>query len=189
MISFPAIMTNFNCDAYSGATPLFNLKNSVQVNIKDMIIGNTSGTIGETSMLCIVIGAIILFAVGVIDYVIPFSYIVSFVAFVGLFGTYHFNWGYIAAQLAGGGLMLGAIFMATDYVTSPQTAWGKVIFGIGCGVITCVIRFYANYAEGVSFSILIMNILTPYIDRFTETKPLGAKTKEDTTANAKEGQQ
>ena len=80
-------------------------------------------------------------------------------------------------QILSGGLMLGAIFMATDYVTSPVSSTGKVIFGIGCGVITCLIRFYANYPEGVSFSILLMNIVTPYIDMFTRQKPIGAAEK------------
>lgn len=97
------------------------------------------------------------------------------VAFIGTV----FIFSYLAGedgvyQILAGGVMLGAIFMATDYVTTPITGKGKIIFGIGCGVITCVIRFYANYAEGVSFSILIMNILTPYINMITEKKPVGA---------------
>ena len=123
VISFPAIMTNFVTDTYTGATPLANLKNGVEVNIMDMLIGRTAGTIGETSMLCISIGAMILFAIGIIDYVIPFTYIITFIIFVGLFGGYGFNWSYISAHLAGGGLMLGAFFMATDYVTCPMALY------------------------------------------------------------------
>ena len=177
MISFPAIMTNFNCDTYSGATPLFNLKNSIQVDIMDMIIGRTSGTIGETSMICIVIGALILFAVGVIDYVIPFSYIVSFVVFIGLFGEYKFNWGYISAHLAGGGLMLGAFFMATDYVTCPITPKGRYIYGIILGILTGMFRIFGANAEGVSYAIIIGNLLVPLIEKVTIPKAFGIRKK------------
>jgi len=177
MISFPALMTDFNCDAYSGATPLFNLKNDVEVNIMDMIIGRTAGTIGETSMLCIIIGAFILFAVGVIDYVVPFSYIISFIIFVGLFGKYGFNWTYISAQLAGGGLMLGAFFMATDYVTCPITSKGKYIYGIILGILTGLFRVFGANAEGVSYAIIIGNLLVPLIERVTIPKAFGIRKK------------
>ena len=109
-------MTNFNCDAYSGATPLAALKAGESVNTLDMIIGRTGGTIGETSMIAILIGACFLILLGVIDLRIPGSYIVTFVLFAGIFGGYGFDVAYLSAQLAGGGLMLGAFFMATDYV-------------------------------------------------------------------------
>ncbi|MEE3494239.1 MAG: RnfABCDGE type electron transport complex subunit D [Butyrivibrio sp.] len=177
MISFPAIMTNFTTDTYSGATPLFNLKNGIQVNIMDMLIGRTGGTIGETSTIAIIAGAIILIAVGVIDYAIPFSYIVSFVVFVGLFGKYGFNWGYISAQLAGGGLMLGAFFMATDYVTCPITPKGRYIYGIILGLLTGLFRTFGANAEGVSYAIIIGNLLVPLIEKVTIPKAFGIRKK------------
>ncbi len=183
MISFPAIMTNFTTDTYSGATPLFNLKNGIQVNIMDMLIGRTGGTIGETSTIAIIAGAIILIAVGVIDYAIPFSYIVSFVVFVGLFGKYGFNWGYISAQLAGGGLMLGAFFMATDYVTCPITPKGRYIYGIILGLLTGLFRTFGANAEGVSYAIIIGNLLVPLIEKVTIPKAFGIRKKAKKEAN------
>ena len=175
VLSFPAIMTNFITDTYTGATPLANLKNGIEVNVMDMIIGRTGGTIGETSMLCIVIGAMILFAVGVIDYVIPFTYIITFALFVGLFGGYGFNFAYIAAHLAGGGLMLGAFFMATDYVTCPITPKGKVIYGVILGILTGIFRIFGANAEGVSFAIVITNLLVPLIEKFTIPRAFGIR--------------
>ena len=121
LISFTSIMTSFDCDAYSGATPLTALKAGESVNVMDMILGRTGGTIGETSMVAIVAGACILIMLDIIDLRIPGSYIVSFVIFIVLFGGRGFDSAYISAQLAGGGLMLGAFFMATDYVTRPVT--------------------------------------------------------------------
>lgn len=126
-------------------------------------------------MLCIVIGAMILFAVGVIDYVIPFTYIITFVLFVGLFGGYGFNFSYIAAHLAGGGLMLGAFFMATDYVTCPITPRGKVIYGVILGLLTGIFRIFGANAEGVSFAIVISNLLVPLIEKFTIPRAFGIK--------------
>ena len=175
MISFPAIMTNFNTDAYAGATPLSNIKNAIEVNVMDMIIGRTPGTIGETSMICIVIGAIILFAVGVIDYVIPFSYIITFGVFYAVIGGK--GWAYLSAQLAGGGLMLGAFFMATDYVTCPITKRGRYIYGIILGLLTAIFRMYGSNAEGVSYAIIIGNILVPLIDKITLPKAFGIRKK------------
>ena len=175
VISFPAIMTNFITDTYTGATPLQNLKNGVEPVVMDMIIGKTAGTIGETSMLCIVIGAMILFAVGVIDYVIPFTYIITFSLFVVLFGGYGFNFAYLAAHLAGGGLMLGAFFMATDYVTCPITPKGKVIYGVILGLLTGIFRIFGANAEGVSFAIVISNLLVPLIEKYTIPRAFGIK--------------
>ena len=175
VISFPAIMTNFITDTYTGATPLADLKNGVEVNVMDMIIGRTGGTIGETSMLCIIIGAMILFALGIIDYVIPFTYIITFALFVGFFGGYGFNMTYIAAHLAGGGLMLGAFFMATDYVTCPITPKGKVIYGIILGLLTGIFRILGSNAEGVSYAIIITNLLVPLIEKVTIPRAFGIK--------------
>ena len=175
VISFPALMTNFVTDTYTGATPLADLKNGVDVNIMDMLIGRTGGTIGETSMLCIAFGAMILFALGIIDYVIPFTYIITFALFVALFGGYGFNWAYISAHLAGGGLMLGAFFMATDYVTCPITPMGKYIFGFILGILTGVFRIFGSNAEGVSYAIVIANLLVPLIEKFTIPRAFGIK--------------
>lgn len=175
MISFPAIMTNFITDTYTGATPLANLKNGVEVNVMDMIIGRTGGTIGETSMLCIMIGAMILFILGIIDYVIPFTYIITFVIFVALFGGYGLNFSYISAHLSGGGLMLGAFFMATDYVTCPITPKGKVIYGVILGLLTGIFRIFGANAEGVSYAIIITNLLVPLIEKFTVPRAFGIK--------------
>ncbi len=175
VISFPALMTNFVTDTYTGATPLANLKNGVEVNVMDMLIGRTGGTIGETSMLCIAIGAMILFAIGVIDYVIPFTYIITFAIFVGLFGGYGFNWSYISAHLAGGGLMLGAFFMATDYVTCPITPKGRVIYGFILGLLTGIFRIFGANAEGVSFAIVIGNLLVPLIEKVTIPRAFGIR--------------
>ena len=173
LISFPVIMTDFTCDAYSGATPLAALKAGESVNILDMVIGNTAGTIGETSMIAIVFGACILILMGIIDLRIPGSYIVTFILFIGLFGGHGFDYSYISAHLAGGGLMLGAFFMATDYVTRPVTKFGQVLFGILLGILTGIFRIFGAGAEGVSYAIIISNLLVPLIERVTLPKPFG----------------
>ena len=173
VISFPAIMTNFNCDAYSGATPLALLKSGAEVNILDMVIGRTGGTIGETSVIAIVIGACILLATGVIDLRIPGTYIVTFVIFVVIFGGYGFNPAYIAAQLSGGGLMLGAFFMATDYVTRPVTVKGQYVYGIILGILTGIFRIFGPSAEGVSYAIILSNLLVPLIEKWTMPRAFG----------------
>lgn len=154
LISYTSIMCNFECDAYSGATPLANLKAGESVNILDMVVGRTSGTIGETSMIAIVIGACFLLLLGVIDLKIPGSYIISFAVFVILFGGHGFDPAYIAAHLSGGGLMLGAFFMATDYVTRPVTRKGQYLYGIVLGLLTGIFRIFGPSAEGVSYAII-----------------------------------
>lgn len=173
LISFPSIMTNFECDAYSGPTPLAMVRNGESVNIFNMVIGKTSGTIGETSMLCIVIGACILLLVGVIDLKIPGTYIVSFVIFIAIFGGHGFDGYYISSQLAGGGLMLGAFFMATDYVTRPITKKGQIVYGIFLGILTGIFRVFGASSEGVSYAIIIGNLLVPLITQFTMPKAFG----------------
>ncbi len=173
LISFTSIMTNFECDAYTGATPLANLKAGEPVNILDMVIGRTAGTIGETSMIAIVLGACILILLGVIDLKIPGSYIVSLVLFVSLFGGHGFDWAYISAHLAGGGLMLGAFFMATDYVTRPITKKGQYLYGVILGILTGIFRIFGPSAEGVSYAIIIGNLLVPLIEKFTLPKAFG----------------
>ena len=173
LTAFPAQMTNFNCDAYSGATPLAALKAGESVNTLDMIIGRTAGTIGETSMIAILIGACFLILLGVIDLRIPGSYIVSFVLFAGIFGGHGFDPAFLSAQLAGGGLMLGAFFMATDYVTRPITIKGQYVFGIILGLLTGIFRIFGTGAEGVSYAIIIGNLLVPLIEKATKPVAFG----------------
>lgn len=167
LISFTSIMTNFDCDAYTGATPLAQLKSGEAVDIYKMVIGKTAGTIGETSMIAIVIGACFLILVGVIDLRIPGSYIVSFIIFVGLFGGHGFDYAFLSAHLAGGGLMLGAFFMATDYVTRPITIRGQYVYGILIGILTGIFRIFGASSEGVSYAIILGNLLVPLIERMT----------------------
>ena len=173
LISFTSIMTDFDCDAYSGATPLAALKAGERVNVFNMVIGKTAGTIGETSMMAIVLGACFLLLLGIIDLRIPGSYIVSFVIFLCLFSGHGFDTDYIAAHLAGGGLMLGAFFMATDYVTRPITRAGQYVFGILLGILTGIFRVFGAGAEGVSYAIIIGNLLVPLIEKITCPKPFG----------------
>lgn len=173
LISFASIMTNFDCDAYSGATPLAALKAGESVNVMNMITGHISGTIGETSMIAIVFGACILIMFDIIDLRIPGSYIVSFVLFIVLFGGRGFDSAYISAQLAGGGLMLGAFFMATDYVTRPITKRGQYVYGIFLGILTGIFRLFGPGAEGVSYAIIIGNLLVPLIEKWTLPKAFG----------------
>lgn len=171
MLSFTGAMTNWTLpkltsDVTSTATPLAD-KDKLY-GYWDLFIGKCPGCIGEVCAAALIAGGIYLVVMKVICVHTP-------VAFVGTVFVFSLIAGEDPVyQILSGGLMLGAIFMATDYVTTPVTKPGKVIFGIGCGVITCIIRFYASYPEGVSFSILIMNIVTPYIDMATRKKPVGA---------------
>ncbi len=175
LISFPALMTNFTTDVYTSATPLAALKNGEEVNVLNMIIGKVPGTIGETSMIAIVLGACILILLGIIDLKIPGTYIVSFIIFIMLFGGHGLNWTYISAQIAGGGLMLGAFFMATDYVTSPITPKGKYIYGVFLGVLTGIFRVFGASAEGVSYAIIIGNLIVPLIEKYTIPRAFGIR--------------
>ena len=175
LLSFPTQMTNFQCDAWTGATPLALLKAGERVNVTDMVVGNVGGTIGETSVAAIVIGACILLLLGVIDLRIPGSYIVTFALFVGIFGGRGFDPYYISAQLAGGGLMLGAFFMATDYVTRPITTGGQYLYGIFLGLMTGVFRIFGPGAEGVSYAIILGNLLVPLMEKCTKPVAFGYK--------------
>ncbi|MBQ7724930.1 MAG: RnfABCDGE type electron transport complex subunit D [Lachnospiraceae bacterium] len=173
VISFASYMTNFAYDTYSGATPLAQLKAGELVNTFHMVVGNEMGTIGEVSVLAIVIGACYLILLGIIDLTIPGTYIVTFVIFWCIFGGKGIDPYYITGQLAGGGLMLGAFFMATDYVSSPITFKGRVIFGILLGILTGVFRVFASGAEGVSYAIIISNLFVPLIERWAPLKCFG----------------
>ena len=173
LICFTGRMTYFVYDGVTGPTPLANLKAGEAVNTMDMLFGFTRGTIGETSVIAIMIGAMFLILMGVIDLRIPGSYIVSFVVFIVLFGGHGLDAQYITAHLCGGGLMLGAWFMATDYVTSPITSSGKIIYGICMGLLTGLFRLFGGSAEGVSYAIIISNLLVPLIEKITLPKPFG----------------
>ena len=143
------------------------------VNIMDMLTGKIPGTIGETSVIAILIGAIFLILMGVIDLKIPASYIITFAVFMFIFGADRFNTTYVVAELCGGGLMLGAFFMATDYVTSPITPMGQILFGICCGLLTGIFRCFGANAEGVSFAIILSNLLVPLIEKITVPNAFG----------------
>ncbi|MBR2861091.1 MAG: RnfABCDGE type electron transport complex subunit D [Clostridia bacterium] len=164
-----------NVDGVSGATPLADLQQGVKTEILDLFLGRIGGSIGETSKLALLLGGIYLLARKVITWQIPVTFIGTvFVMSFLLDGLSLLNALY---WILSGGLFIGAFFMATDYVTSPSTAWGKVIFGVGAGLLTAIIRFYGNYPEGVSFAILFMNILNPYIENATQRKLFGGEVK------------
>lgn len=162
-------------DGLTGATPLA----TGDAPLMDLFLGNVGGCLGETSALALLIGGIFLMVTKIISPAAP-------VAYLGSLAALSFVWTLatggelteVLYTLLSGGVMLGAFFMATDYVTTPITNKGRVIFGIGCGILTFVIRTFASMPEGCSFSILLMNLLTPYIDRFTQTQPVGAKAPE-----------
>ena len=189
LTSWAAAMTNWtepftklgfwsNVDAVTTATPLSLVKEGATANLPsylNMFVGNTAGCIGEVSALAILIGAAYLLYRHIISLRIPLTYIITVAVFTFIFGGKNgFFTGDPLLHILSGGLMLGAFFMATDYVTTPYTKKGQIIFGFGCGLITSVIRLYGGYPEGVSYSILLMNVATPLIDRFTAPKRFGA---------------
>lgn len=168
-ISFAGTMTNFatSADAVSSATPLALMGTEEMPSLLTLFLGNHGGSLGETCALALIIGFVYL----LIRRVISWHTTVVFVGTVALF-TLCLGQNPLEHVLSGG-LLLGAIFMATDYSTTPSTKWGKVIFGLGCGIITVLIRVFGGYPEGVSFAILLMNILTPYISKLTRRKIFG----------------
>ena len=175
LVAFSGTMTKWvslsgfftDVDAIASATPLAaEAKGAAMPSYLDLFLGNHGGSLGETCALALIIGGIYLLIKRVISWHTP-------VAFLGTVAVMSLICGKdVLGQLLSGGLMLAAFFMATDYATTPSTKWGKIIFGVGCGLITILIRFWGNYPEGVSYSILIMNILTPYISKLTRSKPL-----------------
>jgi electron transport complex protein RnfD/electron transport complex protein RnfC len=179
LISFPALMTDFSYqaggDAITGATPLAALRAGESVDLWSMITGFEAGTIGETSVIALLIGAVFLILTGVIDLRIPGSYLISFAVFVVLFGGQGLSWPYLTAQLAGGGLILGAFFMATDYVTRPITIKGQYVYGLFLGILTGIFRIFGAGAEGVSYAIILGNLLVPIIEKITRPKAFGTK--------------
>lgn len=162
-------------DATSGATPLAELSNDKAVNLLDLFLGKCGGALGETCTVALLIGGIYLLVRKVITWHIPVAFIGT--TFLFTLAVEGWNLETTLAWVLSGGLVLGAFFMATDYVTSPSTAKGKLISGIGAGVITVLIRFWGGYPEGVSFAILLMNIVNPYIDAATPRKLFGGKKK------------
>lgn len=197
MTSWPSFMTKewliprgstlSGIDSITSATPLTLLKNPANfgppeviiqrlnemVTIKNLFIGKVGGCLGETSALLLLIGGLFLIIIGIVDYRIVTGYLVSF----GILAFVLPTKANLPFHLFSGGLFLGAFFMATDWVTSPVTKKGRWIFGIGCGVLTAVIRIWGGYPEGVSYSILLMNVFTPLIDRFTKERIFGEKRK------------
>jgi len=171
LICFSIPMTNWVIDGVSTATPLGMMASGAELpSMMEMLLGKHGGSMGETGTLALLAGGIYLMARRVISWHTP----VCFVGTVFLFTLAVYGDASTALyHVLSGGLMIGAFFMATDYVTTPYTSWGRVIFGIGCGLITVLIRVWGNYPEGVSFAILFMNILTPYITKVTSPKPLG----------------
>ncbi len=170
-------------DAVSSATPLMQVKEAtcqadLATTLKDMFLGTTWGTIGETSVICLLIGGIYLLCRRVISYEIPLIYVLTFVVFNLCFSLVTGAYVPIFYEVCGGGLMLGAIFMATDYVTSPITQKGKIIYAILIGLLTGLFRFFGESAEGVSFAIIIGNLFVPLIERFTVPKAFGKEGKE-----------
>lgn len=160
-------------DGLSSATPLAAIKAGESASLFDMFFGFSGGTIGETSAFLILLGGVYLVVRRVISIRIPAAYILSFVVFMGLFGGQGFDVEYLAMQVCGGGLMLGAFFMATDYVTSPITPVGKIVFGVFLGILTGIFRVYGGSAEGVSYAIITGNILVPLIEKVTFPKSFG----------------
>lgn len=195
LASFPVAMTLWtrtgvnwvssgNIDAYTTATPLSFLKagsNGVSsladsgMSISNMLIGNIGGCIGETSAVLIILGGLYLMYKGIINYVIPTFYICTVAILMFILGGFNFT--FVIYELLAGGLMLGAFFMLTDYTTSPMTKKGQIIYAVLAGLITTVIRLYGGYPEGVSYSILLVNIMTPLIDKYTKTKVFGEVSK------------
>lgn len=179
LISFAGRMTSFSYDGVTTATPLAVLKNTgnlANVNVLNMFLGNIPGTIGETSVVCLLVGAAYLLIRRVIKPVIPLTYIGTFAVLIMIYAIASgrgFDLTFLAAHLCGGGLMLGAFFMATDYVTSPITPAGKVVFGVILGILTFCFRIYGGSAEGVSYAIIFSNLLVPLIERWTQPKSFG----------------
>ncbi len=184
MVSFPSLMTSWSdpfswhnsaaIDAVSSPTPLAG----GEYTLRQLFFGLRGGCIGETCAVLIIICGIYLIVRKVISPIIPLSFVLTVGAatfFASLGGGFSSALSAAAAGMMSGGLLLGAFFMATDYVTSPTYKWGKLIFGIGCGLVTFIIRRFGSLPEGVSFSILLMNILTPHIDALTTPKPFGKK--------------
>ncbi len=192
LFSWPAIMSTWvvpgyknwaglvsAADAVTGATPLASMHQGVlpETSLFDMFIGNIGGCLGETSVMLLLAGVVYLLIRRIISLRIPLAYLFTVALISLLLPQGNDPWLWTAYQLCGGGLILGAFFMATDYVTTPVTKLGQVLFGIGCGVITMVIRYFGGYAEGVSFAILVMNACVALLDRVGHPRLYGTARK------------
>lgn len=180
MVAWTPAMTTwtFPADAVSSATPLKALSEGAQLSpYLDMLFGNVGGSIGETSALALLIGAVYLLARNVINWRVPVVYIGAVALFTWVAGPEGLFTGDALYHVLAGGLMLGAIYMATDYTTSPMTNKGRVMFAAGCGILTCVIRLWGGYPEGVCYAILIMNLAVPLIDRKFRPRVFGGAVK------------
>ena len=173
LISFAGQMNSFSVDGVATATPLALIREGERVDLLKLFLGTCGGVIGETSALALLLGAAYLLFRGVISPRIPLSYICSFLLFEMLFAGRGADWQYLLGQLLGGGLMLGAWFMATDYVTSPITKNGQVLYGILLGILTGIFRIFGSSPEGVSYAIIIGNLLVPFIERITMPAAFG----------------
>ncbi len=177
LISFTGKMTTFTLDGVSGATPLAVLKSGGSVDVAAMFLGRIPGTIGEVSVVALLIGAVYMLVKKVITIRIPAAYILTFSVFVLLFGGHGFDLNYLAAHLCGGGLIFGAFFMATDYVTTPLTPNGQIVFGVLLGCLTGLFRLFGGSAEGVSYAIILSNIVVPLIEKVTLPTAFGKEAK------------
>ncbi len=186
LISFTSNMTSFTYDGVTGATPLAQIKEGGSYDTMALFLGKHAGTIGETSIICLLIGAIILVAFGIIDLRIPGTYLITFVIFIILFSGHGLDGTYIVEELCSGGIILGAFFMATDYVSSPITPKGKIVFGILLGCLTGIFRIFGASAEGVSYSIIFANMFVPLIEKYTLPNAFGVIKKSKKEAKASE---
>lgn len=181
LISFAGYMSNYNSklsiDAYSSATPLILLKNGHEIKLLDLFLGKIPGTIGEISTLMLLLGALYLVAKKVIDLRIPLIYILTFVIFIMIFSGKSTSVNYILGEVFAGGLVFGAFYMATDYVTTPITSLGKVIYAMLLGILTGIFRIWGKSGESVSYVILICNLLVPLIESFTIPTAFGKEGK------------
>ena len=175
LISFTSQMSSFSLDGVSGATPLAMVKAGKNVDLAAMFIGKIPGAIGEVSVAALLIGAAYLVVRKVISLRIPLTYILTVAVFVFIFGKQ--DPGYVLAHICGGGLIFGAFFMATDYVTSPITPTGQIVFGVLLGVLTGLFRIFGGSAEGVSYAIILSNLLVPLIERATLPRAFGKEGK------------
>lgn len=175
VISFAGFMTNWELDGVTTATPLELLPEGAAElpSLFNVFVGNIGGTIGETSVIALLIGGAYLLYRKIINWRIPTFYIGTVALFVLVFGGQGFDINFVLYHICSGGLILGAFFMATDYASSPITPLGQIIFAIGAGLITAIIRLFGAYPEGVSFAILFMNLWVPIIERYTIPKAFG----------------
>ena len=183
LLCFTGAMTTFTLDGVTTATPLPSINAGEAVSsemLKSLFLGNVAGCIGETSALALLIGGIYLLIKRIIDWKIPVIYIATVAALTGLLNSPSA----VLPSVLGGGLLIGAFFMATDYATSPNTTMGIIVYSVGLGVITVILRLYSSYPEGVSFAILLMNLVVPLLDKYFIPKPFGYQKpiqKEQTT--------